>query len=151
MAIKKMARKKRHWLWNLLIALTIIVCVLAFIAHYKNWIKIEGDHMRILSGVYYKELLFQDIDSVNMVDKIPQMERINGFSAGATEKGIFRDSLRPHIDVRVYVDDLRQSKIKVVHNDSLSLFLNFSDSIETQNMYRLLSEKIDDLNAPKGD
>lgn len=142
-----MAKKKRHWLWNFLIVLTIGVCVLAFIAHYKNWTKIEGDHMRILSGVYYKEIKFDEIDSVIMVEKIPQMERINGFSAWAKEKGIFKDSLRPDISVRVYVDNLRQPKIKLVQNDSLWLYLNFTDSIETQHMYELLSEKIEVLNA----
>jgi hypothetical protein len=142
-----MARKKRHWLWNLLIVLTIFVCILAFMAHYKNWIKIESDHMRILSGVYYKELRFDEIDSLMMVDKIPQMERVNGFSAWAKEKGIFKDSLRPTITVRVYVDNLRQPKIRLVHNDSVPLFLNFSDSIATQQMYELLSEKLEILNA----
>ncbi len=142
-----MARKKRHWLWNLLIVLTISVCIMAFIAHYKNWTKIEGDHMRILSGVYYKEIKFDQIDSVVMVEKIPQMERINGFSAWAKEKGIFKDSLRPDISVRVYVDNLRQPKIKLVQNDSLLLYLNFADSIETQRMYELLSDKIEVLNA----
>lgn len=142
-----MAGKKRHWLWNLLIVLTIFVCVLAFAAHYKNWTKIEEDHIRILSGVYYKELKFDEIDSVIMVDKIPQMERINGFSAWAKEKGIFKDSLRPNINISVFVDNLRQPKIKLVHNDSVPLFLNFSDSTETQQMYELLSEKISVLNV----
>lgn len=140
-------KKKRHWLWNLLIALTIIVCVLAFIAHYKNWTKIGGDQLQILSGLYYKELRYNDINSVIMVDKIPQMERVNGFSVWAREKGIFKDSLKPNIDVRVFVDDLRQPKIKVVHNDSISLFLNFSDSTETQHMYLLLSDKMVEFKA----
>ncbi|MEX0290092.1 MAG: hypothetical protein AB3N14_13365 [Flavobacteriaceae bacterium] len=142
-----MARKKRHWLWNILILLTVVVCVLAFTAHYKNWTKIEGDHLRILSGVYYKELKFEDIDSVFMVEKIPQMERVNGFSAWAMEKGIFKDSINPENQVRVYVDNLRQPKIKVVHNDSIKLFLNFADSIKTEQMYQFLSEKKNALKA----
>ena len=146
-----MAKKKRHWLWNILIVLTVIVCVLAFIAHYKNWTKVEGDHLRILSGVYYKELKFEEIDSVLMVEKLPQMERINGFSAWAMEKGIFKDSINPDINVRVYVDNLRQSKIKVVHNDSIKLFLNFSDSTETQQLYEFLYEKKNVLNAMNSD
>lgn len=137
-----MAKKKRHWLWNILIVVAVIACTLAFIAHYKNWTKIEGDHIRILSGVYYKELKFSDIDSVLMVDKIPQMERINGFSAWAKEKGIFKDSLSPEISVRVYIDNLRKPKIKMVHNDSLKLYLNFSDSAETQRMFEFLLDKL---------
>ncbi|HMB62712.1 MAG TPA: hypothetical protein VKN36_06540 [Eudoraea sp.] len=146
-----MARKKRHWLWNLLIVLTVIICVLAFIAHYKNWTRLEGDHIRILSGVYYKELKFSDMNHVMMVDKMPQMERINGFSAWEKEKGIFKDSTYPENRVRVYVDNLRQPKIRVVHNDSLNLYLNFSDSTETAGMYQLLLKKINEGQAPLQD
>jgi len=142
-----MARKKRHWLWNLLIVLTIFVCVLAFIAHYKNWTKIEADHIRILSGIYYKELKFSDIDSVLMVDKIPQMDRVNGFSAWAMEKGIFKDSLEPEVNVSVYVDNLRKPKIKMVHNDSLKIYLNLSDSTETHRLYEFLLSKSAGENA----
>ncbi len=144
-------KKKRHWLWNLLIVLTAVICVLAFIAHYKNWTKIEGDHIRILSGVYFKDLKFSEIDSVLMVDKIPQMERINGFSAWAMEKGVFKDSLHPGNRVRVYVDNLRQPKIKLVHNDSIKLYLNFSDSAETQQIYQLFLKKLDSVNGQFSD
>jgi len=136
-------KKKRHWLWNFLIAMTVIVCILAFTAHYKNWTKIESDHIKILSGVYYKELKFSEIDSIEMVDRIPQMERINGFSAWAKEKGIFKDSLNEKNKVYVYVDNLIHPKIKLVHCDSLKLFFNFSDSTKTQAMYQFLLGKID--------
>jgi hypothetical protein len=142
-----MAENKRHWLWNLLIVVTGVVCILAFIAHSKNWTKIEGDHIRILSGLYYKELKFSEIDSIKMVDKIPQLERINGFSAWAMEKGIFRDSLKPENKVRIYIDNLRQPKIKLIHNDSLKLFLNFSDSTETQQMYQFFLGKMNVANT----
>ena len=137
-----MGQKKRHWLWNLLIIVTVIICAFAFTAHYKNWTKVEGDHIRILSGLYYDELKFSAIDSVEMVDRIPQMERVNGFSAFAKEKGVFKDSVHPDKNVRVYVDNLRNPKIRIVHKDSLTLFLNFSDSIRTQEMYQFLLDKM---------
>ena len=140
-----MAKKKRHWLWNILIVLTIIICTLAFMIHYKNWTELEKDHLRIVSGIYYKELPYHDIDSIKMVAKIPQMERISGFSAWKKEKGVFRDSLNPENKVHVYVDNLLQPKIKLVHQDSLKVFINLSDSIATQEMYILLSIKIDSL------
>ncbi|MGB5822017.1 MAG: hypothetical protein WBG90_21220 [Saonia sp.] len=137
-------KKKRHWLWNILIFLTVMVCLLAFTAHYKNWIKIKEDHVRILSGVYYKELKFSDIDSVTMVERIPQMERINGFSAGTKEKGVFKDSLS-NTKTYVYVDNLNHSKIRLVYQDSLKLFLNLSDSTKTYTMYEFLLDKIDSV------
>lgn len=137
-------KRKRHWLWNILIVVTVIVCALAFMVHYKNWTKIESDSFKILSGVYYKELRFLEMDSIMMVDRIPSMERINGFSAMAKEKGVFKDSLS-NGKTYVYVDDLRQSKIRLVYQDSLKVFLNFSDSTETQQVYQFFLAKIDSL------
>ncbi|WP_430965172.1 hypothetical protein [Spongiimicrobium sp. 2-473A-2-J] len=134
-------KRKRHWLWNLLILITVITCVLAFTAHYKNWTKIGPDHIKILSGVYYVELPFADLDSIDMVVKIPSMERINGFSVKAIEKGIFTDSLT-NTKTYVYVDDLRQDKIRLVYRDSLKLYLNFTDSIQTRTLYDFLGDKI---------
>ncbi|MGY8914230.1 MAG: hypothetical protein ACKVJF_04000, partial [Flavobacteriales bacterium] len=86
-------KNKRPWMLNMLIVVTIIVVFLVFTAHYKNWIKTENDSIEILSGIYFKELLYSDIDSLKMVQKIPSLERINGFSAMEREKGLFRDSI----------------------------------------------------------
>ncbi len=140
-----MAKKKRHWLWNILIVITIVFCAFAFIVHYKNWAKLEQDHLRILSGIYYKELPYSEIDSVKLVARIPQMERISGFSAGKKEKGVFKDSINPENKVHVYVDNLMHPKIKLVHQDSLKVFLNLSDSLATHKMYISLTSKIDSI------
>lgn len=138
-----MARKnnKRSWMLNMLIVVTIIVVFLVFTAHYKNWIRTKNDSIEIVSGIYYKELLYSEIDSIDMVQKIPSLERINGFSAMEREKGLFRDSIH-ETEVFIYVDRLSQPKIRVVYQDSLKLFLNLSDSIETQQMFQFLSNKI---------
>lgn len=142
-----MAVRKRHWLWNILIVITILVCGLAFTIHYKNWTALEKDHLRIVSGIYYKELPYAEMNSVELVPRIPQMERISGFSAWKTEKGMFKDSLNPENTVYVYVDNLLHPKIKLVHQDSLKVFLNFADSTETQQMYQLLNTKLDSVKA----
>ena len=134
-------KRKRHWLWNVLILITVVACILAFAAHYKNWTKIEPDQIKILSGVYYVELPYADLDSIDMVPKIPSMERINGFSVKAIEKGIFTDSLT-NTKTYVYVDDLRQEKIRLVYRDSLKLYLNFTDSIQTKTLHDFLRDKI---------
>ena len=133
--------KKRHWIWNVLIVITLMICTLAFTAHYKNWIRIKEDHIEILSGIYYRELPFASLDSVKMVERIPSMERVNGFSAWLKEKGVFKDSLNPDNKVYVFVDDLSHPKIKLVHHDSLILFLNFADTTETRKMYELLQAR----------
>ena len=138
-----MTAEKRHWLWNSLIVLTVLVCLSAFAIHYKNWVKTGPDSIGILSGIYYKKLKFTEIDSVLMVDKIPPMERLNGFSALEKEKGVFRafkDSLTDK-KVYVYVDNLLHQKIKIVYKDSLKLFINLKDSTETVQLHDFLIKK----------
>jgi len=138
-----MKRKKRHGFWNILIILTIIVCLLSFLAHYKNWIWKKADSIEILSGVYYMELPFKTMNEVSMVSKIPSLDRKNGFSAWEKEKGIFKDSLNEEKLVYVYVDNLHHQKIRLTYNDSLLLFINLSDSVKTKELYLYLEEKID--------
>ncbi|WP_297705801.1 hypothetical protein [uncultured Eudoraea sp.] len=138
-----MKGKKRHWFWNLLIVLTVIVCILSFLAHYKNWIWKKPDGIEILSGVYYMELPFNRMNKVSMVNKIPSLDRKNGFSAWEKEKGIFKDSLNEEKLVYVYVDNLYHPKIRLTYNDSLLLFINLSDSVKTKELYLYLEEKID--------
>jgi hypothetical protein len=137
-----MKGKKRHWFWNLLIVLTVIVCLLSFLEHYKNWIRMNEDSIQILSGVYYIELPFTSMNEVSMVSKIPSLERKNGFSAWEKEKGVFKDSLNEEKLVYVYVDNLRHQKIRLMYNDSLLLFINLSDSVKTKELYLYLENKI---------
>lgn len=138
------ARQRRHWFWNLLLILSLLVCLLAFVAHYRNWTRLQPHRMQLLSGLYYVELPYAELDSVLWIEKIPHMERDHGFSAGAREKGVFRDSLISTRPVYVFVDNLRQAKIKIRYQDTLTLYLNFADSTETVSVYRLLEQKLMD-------
>ncbi|MBO0320762.1 hypothetical protein J0X14_00525 [Muricauda sp. CAU 1633] len=139
-----MNKKKRHWLWNILIVLTLIVCLLAFVAHYKNWHKIEEGEFQVFSGIYRQNIPIADMDSILFVEKLPEMERSSGFSWMAKEKGVFKDSIH-HTKVYVFVDDLRQEKIKLVHHDTLQLYFNMQDSLETQEIYTILQARMDSL------
>lgn len=136
-----MCKRKRHWLWNVLIVITVIFCVLAFVEHYKNWHKIEEGNLKIFSGIYYQKIPLSELDSVLLVDKLPEMERSSGFSWMEREKGVFKDSIA-NTKVYVFVDDLYQQKIKVVHHDSLKLYLNLKDSLETQKLYAILQRNL---------
>ncbi|MFD2588956.1 hypothetical protein ACFSQJ_18670 [Croceitalea marina] len=140
-----MKKKNKNWFWNIVIVLTLIVCVLAFVLHYKNWSKFEDGHFQVVSGIYKQRILLSDIDSIGFVEKLPEMERSNGFSWLAKEKGVFKDSLTES-KVYVFVDDLRQQKIRIVHHDSLKLFLNFSDSLEIDQVYTRLKEVLKNSN-----
>jgi len=134
-----MAQKKRHWLWNIIIVLTCIICALAFALHYKNWTQIKDDRLNIIAGFYYTEILFDDLQGVSMVPKIPELERVRGFSAWEIEKGIFKDTIQNLSDIRVYIDDLKQEKIKLDRTNDSSVYLNFTDSLKTKEMYDFLS------------
>ena len=133
-----MARAPRHWMLNLLIVLAVLFSLLAFALHSRNWTRLQEDRLQVLSGLYYEELAYSDLDSVLWVEKIPRMERRHGFSFWAREKGVFVDSLNPQRPVYVFVDDLRQHKIKLRYQDTLVLYLNFPDSLETRSMYQYL-------------
>ncbi len=133
---------KRHWFWNVLLLLTLVVCFLALLAHYKNWIWEKEDSFNVLSGIYHRELPFKSINEVKWVDKIPSLDRSNGFSAWTKEKGIFVDSLSSNNSIYVYVDNLKQRKLRVRYQDSLLLFINLSDSVETEELYNYLSTRI---------
>lgn len=137
--------KKGFPFWNVVMVLTVIVSLMAFLAHYKNWTKVEQDKLKILSGFYYKKISYAELDSVLWIDKIPPMERLNGFSAWEKEKGIFREFKDSLTDkkVNVYVDNLSNRKIKLVYNDSLKLYINYADSLETVQLFNLLKQRID--------
>ena len=144
-----MGKKKRHWLWNVLIVVTVVFCVLAFVEHYKNWHKIEEGNLRIFSGIYYQKVPLAEIDSVLLVDKLPEMERSSGFSWDMKEKGVFKDSIT-QTKVYVFVDDLRQQKIKLVHHDSLKMYINLQDSLQTQELYSILQTDLQNRMSSKG-
>lgn len=131
--------KKRAWFWNVLILLTVVACIAAFVLHYKNYVDTENNVLSIRSGIYSEQISIDSINEVTMVAKLPKMERKNGFSWLAREKGIFKDSLT-QAEVLVFVDDLRQQKIMVVHHDSLRLFLNLADSLDTQSLFGQLKK-----------
>ncbi len=139
-----MATKKRHWFWNILIVLTVIVCGLAFAAHFKNWTKIKPDRFQVLSGIYYHELKYSDLDSVQFVERIPPMKRLSGFSAFDKGKGVYREFKDSLTDkkVPVFIDNFSGQKIRLVEKDSSQFFINLKDSIETQELFLFFQEKL---------
>lgn len=138
--------KKKLWIWNILAVLAVIFSIMAFAAHSKNWISKDSTDMKILSGVYFKRLKYSELDSIKFVERIPPMERLNGFSAMEMGKGVykeFKDSLTDK-KAYVFVDNFSSQKIAVTYQDSLKLYLNFKDSLETEAMYKFLTERISD-------
>ena len=72
------------------------------------------------------------------------MIRLNGFSALEKEKGIFqefKDSLTDK-KIHVFVDNISQPKIKLIYKDSLKLYFNLKDSLETDVIFNQLQEQI---------
>ena len=145
-----MAVKKRHWLWNSLAVLTVILCLAALVAHYKNWTRVKPDRIQILSGFYFKDLKFSELDSVVMVERIPPMERLNGFSALDKGKGIYREFKDSLTDKKVYVfvDNFSTGKIRLVTKDTSQLFVNLKDSIKTEELFLFFKDKLN-LEAEK--
>jgi hypothetical protein len=138
-----MAVKKRLWLWNFVLVLTVILCASALILHFKNWITVKPNEVKVMSGFYNVAVPYNSIDSLVFVERIPPMERLNGFSALEKEKGIFREFKDSLTDkkVHVFADNISQQKIKIVYYDSLKLYLNLQDSVKTLNLFQELKEQ----------
>lgn len=133
---------KKHWFWNTLIVLTLLCCVIAFGLHYKNWVSLKEDHFKITSGIYRQKIPVSTINTLQLVPKIPELERKNGFSWMAKEKGVFLDSITG-AKVYVFVDDLRRQKVEMVHHDSLVLYFNLTDSLKTMELFEGIALKIE--------
>ncbi|HBU77036.1 MAG TPA: hypothetical protein DEF18_02945, partial [Muricauda sp.] len=54
---------------------------------------------------------------------------------------VFKDSIT-NTKVYVFVDDLYQQKIKVVHHDSLKLYVNLQDSLKTEELFAILRTEL---------
>lgn len=103
----------------------------------------KPDSMTILSGIYYHDLRYADIDQMEWVEKIPPMVRLNGFSAFEKGKGVYQEFKDTLTDKRVYVfvDNFEQQKIHLVQKDSSQVFLNLKDSLDTVDLFELLKGK----------
>ena len=141
---------KNHWVWSVMLIVTVILCAVILILHFKNWISSDNESLKLRSGFYHVVIPYSDLDSVVLVDRMPAMERLNGFSALEKEKGIFRefrDSLT-NKKVHVFVDNISQQKVKLVYEDSVYLYFNLKDSVETINLLDDLTAKMNTLRIP---
>ena len=133
-------------MWNILIVVTIVASVTAFVAHYKNWTKTEGDEFKVLSGIYYQKFNFAELETVEFVERLPPMDRLNGFSAFDKGKGVyqeFKDSLTDK-KAYVFIDNFSGRKIRLVKKDSSQLFINLKDSIETDELFQFFQSKLEE-------
>lgn len=140
---------KNSWFWNIILVLTVILCVTVLTMHFKNWVSHEGDTLKLKSGFYNVEVPYIDLDSIILVERLPPMERLNGFSALEKEKGIFRafkDSLT-NKKVYVFVDNINQQKLKIVYKDSSHVYVNLKDSVKTLDLMHDLTEKVNANNT----
>ena len=142
-----MVFKKAHWFWNFLLVVTTVVCFSVLILHYKNWIDKDTDSFKVMSGFYRLSIPYGEMDSVYFVEKIPPMERLNGFSALEKEKGIFREFKDSLTDkkVHVFVDNINQQKIKLVYQDSCNVYVNVKDSVASVALLEYLQAKLASL------
>jgi hypothetical protein len=135
---------KKNWVWTIVFIATVIFCTSILILHIKNWVGNNDNSLRLRSGFYAVEIPYTQMDSIAMVDRIPPMERLHGFSALEKEKGVFRqfkDSLTDK-KIHVFVDNIHQQKVKLVYKDSTYVYFNLKDSVETIQLMDRLKLKI---------
>ena len=145
-----MRSKKKNWVWTITLILTVICCIFVLILHVKNWVSSDENSLGLRSGFYNVEISINELDSVVLVERIPPMERLHGFSALEKEKGVFREFKDSLTDKTVYVfiDNINQDKVKLVYKDSMYVYFNLKDSVETIQLFQKLSNKTEALGAP---
>lgn len=148
--MKNMNFNKRPWFWNVLLVLTVILCISVLTLHFKNFISNDSNSLRLMSGFYKVDIRYQELDSAIFVQRMPAMQRLNGFSALEKEKGIFREFKDSLTDkkVHVFVDNINQQKLKLVYKDSLTLYLNLKDSVRTVALMNDLVTKMNSSQKP---
>ncbi|WP_419213424.1 hypothetical protein ACNR9Q_04530 [Maribacter sp. X9] len=136
--------------WNVILVITLILCISVLALHYKNWIKSDQQALKLTSGFYHVAIPFKDLDSVFFVERIPPMIRLNGFSALEKEKGLFREFKDSLTDkkVHVFVDNINHQKLKLVYNDSLYVYFNLKDSVKTTDLKNDILSKIQSHKVP---
>lgn len=141
---------KKNWVWTVVLILTVICCAFILILHLKNWVSNSDNSLGIRSGFYNVEIPLNELDSVVLVERIPPMERLHGFSALEKEKGVFREFKDSLTDkkVHVFVDNIEQHKVKLVYKDSTYVYFNLKDSVKTLQLFQKLGGKIGALSAP---
>ena len=145
-----MHSSKKNWVWTIALIITVIVCAFVLTLHIKNWVDDDVNSLSLRSGFYNVEIPLNELDSVVLVERIPPMQRLHGFSAFDKEKGVFRefkDSLTVK-KVRVFVDNINQNKVKLVYKDSAYVYFNLKDSVETVQLFQKLSTRISSLSTP---
>ncbi|SIQ09915.1 hypothetical protein [Maribacter ulvicola] len=138
-----MHSSKKNWIWTLTLIVTVVCCAAILILHVKNWVTNDDYRLALRSGFYHVEVPLNELDSVVLVERIPPMQRLHGFSALEKEKGVFRefkDSLTEK-KVHVFVDNINQNKVKLVYKDSSYIYFNLKDSVETVQLFQKLGAK----------
>ena len=145
-----MTLQKSRWYLNVLLILTVLVCSAVLLLHFKNWVTLDKEKIVLRSGFYHVSIPFNELDSVQIVPRIPPMLRVNGFSALEKEKGIFREFKDSLTDNKVYVfaDNINQQKLKLVYADSLVVFFNLKDSLKTLQIMERLKTNIVSFENP---
>ncbi|SFR60503.1 hypothetical protein [Maribacter stanieri] len=145
-----MHSSKKNWVWTIALVITVIVCAFVLILHIKNWVDDDVNSLSLRSGFYNVEIPLNELDSVVLVERIPPMQRLHGFSAFDKEKGVFREFKDSLTDkkVRVFVDNINQNKVKLVYKDSAYVYFNLKDSVETVQLFQKLSTRISSLSTP---
>lgn len=107
----------------------------------------KPDGMTILSGIYYHEVHYKNVDQLEWVEKIPPMVRLSGFSAFEKGKGVYQEFKDTLTDKKVYVfvDNFEQQKIRLVQKDSSQVFMNLKDSLDTIDLFELLKGKTEEI------
>ncbi|NDV82884.1 hypothetical protein D0T87_12965 [Bacteroides sp. 51] len=121
------------------IAIIVFVVVVRIHSTEAN-VSIEGEEIRI-EGSYGERFSLDDLSQVNLVDTLPVIKsRTDGYSFASVKKGYFRTESGERIKLFLHVAD--GPFLKIQRKDDIPVFINYSDSSKTQQVYKEILAQI---------
>ncbi len=109
------------------------LCVFLYYATRESDIEITKERIEV-SGLYHFSIKMKDIDSIKVVDELPKFVlRTNGFDVGVVKKGFFKTEKGEIYKLSLHTN--KKPYIKIYHSTDQILFLNYSDSVRTLQLF----------------
>lgn len=134
--------KKRKLSYIISISLTLFLLLfvggIGYLGYQDFHLRIKEESFEI-SGVYGDEWGFDEIEEIELMEEMPEVTaRTNGFGMSGVSKGYFR--VKDYGKSLLFIEHGKAPYLYIKLNDK-QVFINSSDSQETENWYKQLIKK----------
>ncbi|MDO8897050.1 MAG: DUF3784 domain-containing protein [Bacteroidales bacterium] len=135
------SNKKSTFLPMIIMFLSLFFVAYIFTVGLKEDKLIIGEKEIIIKGFYGEKILFSEIASLKMIEKIPEIRiRTNGFSTGSVNKGYFKTKEGESVKLIINADQL--PCLEITKKDGRQILFS-SRKESNESIYTALIQKID--------